>query len=628
MSSVIKYRPEIDGLRAVAVLAVIVFHFSSNWLPGGFTGVDIFFVLSGYLITTISCREIDAGRFSIGSFYLRRIKRILPPLYAVLGVVVVVGAFLLTAKDFSYLRSSLNYIVLFISNIYFSGAGDYFAPNASEMPLLHTWSLAVEEQFYFVWPVLLVVIYRWTDHFRLIVLTVLAVTSFVVAEYLLRIGGMSQFAYYSIVTRFGEILAGAILALHLKKLPGQGGLSRGAGFIVAFSGCLFLLCGFFLVNEKSGFPGLNALYPVSGTLLLLLSFSSAKIWTTELLSTSPAVYVGKISYSLYLWHWPVLAYMRYVYGQYELPLAWLGVAVLIILVLSVLSYEGLEKPIRSSRIHLLKAVVLCFALPSAILILSGKLIQTRLETNYVESTLLAYGGSELCHGRISEACVRGAEGVKPRVLVFGDSHAAHFNYFFNELGKKQGFSALVLTASSCGPAFDFEVRNLPVSDQEACLNLLRYVRDNFNKFDSVVIAGRWEFQFGLSGSSQADSDFESKFKETLSMLSSRSDVVLMSQVPLLSSNPFRIEKVRGLGLPLKIGHNSISQTANDYLSGIAQGNSKIKIFNLDSYFTSFEEGVYADRLSVYMDSNHLNQYGASLLGKIVADKGQFEVLVK
>lgn len=315
------YRADIDGLRAIAVLGVILFHVNYRWLPGGFVGVDIFFVISGFLITGILAKEIESGTFSFARFYLRRVRRILPAFLTVLAATLVGGAVILLPQDFASLLASARYTLLFGANIYFARERGYFDQAADELPLLHMWSLAVEEQFYFVWPVMLLAIWGVARLIRRVprrvailgATLVLLILGFVVSEHLVRRTGSTQ-GYYSLASRFGELLVGAFAALTSRDTAKA---HRGTMSVMAIVGLAMIAAAYVAIDRQTPYPGWRALLPTVGTALVLYARTRPQeppTWVARLLGNVCMVRVGLLSYSLYLWHWPVLAFARYVCG--------------------------------------------------------------------------------------------------------------------------------------------------------------------------------------------------------------------------------------------------------------------------------------------------------------------------
>lgn len=430
------YRPDIDGMRAVAVVAVVLFHLDFRMVGGGFVGVDIFFVISGYLIGKSILEQRREGRFSLGDFYQKRLRRIAPALVAVLAATTIAGWFILLPKPFEDYGASLVAAVLSVANIYFWLDTDYFAAAAHEQPLLHTWSLGVEEQFYILLPIVLIVTLR-ARRFDLGWLAVLAGASFLASLVIARDHPTANF--YLIPMRAWELLLGVFAAEWRFVFLAR---SRGIRETVAAASLAILALCIFLYDRSTPFPGIGALPPVAATAALLSIGAHGSSIANRALGMRPAVWIGLISYSLYLWHWPVIVMMK----QW-LPAAWLRMpdrasALVIMTTLAVLSWWVIERPFRSSRVS--SRVIWWFAgLSSAALVLVGtgliwsKGVPQRFSPEIVR---LASGldrdergaGGERCfiglyadpETAISPGCLK-RDSTRPNVLILGDSHSHH-----------------------------------------------------------------------------------------------------------------------------------------------------------------------------------------------------------
>lgn len=342
--SAIPYRPEIDGLRALAVSAVVLFHLEPAWLPGGFTGVDIFFVISGFLITLIIVREFENDRFSFTGFWIRRVRRIIPALSVMVLCTLIAGFVVLFPSDWATSGwHGLSVLGFFANFSMWRLVGDYWGPSAEETPLLHTWSLAIEEQYYLFYPLLLIPILKFAGKHRLTVLGVGTILSLALCLFVTR--DHPSAAFYMLPTRAWELSTGAILALlHAGRFasPVSGIAARVAGGL----GLILIAASYGFIHNENDFPGYKALFPVLGA-ALILGGTSAREFPGNLLASRPLVYIGKISYSLYLWHWPFLAYLSILDGRHDSGIS--GFRLLpAILLLSILSYHFVETPARRS----------------------------------------------------------------------------------------------------------------------------------------------------------------------------------------------------------------------------------------------------------------------------------------
>jgi len=336
-----RYRADIDGLRAVSILLVVGYHAQPWLVPGGFIGVDIFFVISGFLITGIILTQARAGAFSLLQFYGRRVRRIFPALIVVLAVSYLIGWFVLLPQDFALLGQSTAAGVAFVANLFQLARSGYFAPDAAENPLLHLWSLGIEEQFYIFWPPLLLLLFG-SKHRRLS-MGAIAVASF--GASLIIFLGYKEWSFYSPIPRAWELLAGGVLASRLIDDPEQrmrplhGNLAASLG-IAAIAGSAMLL------DKESMFPGIWALLAVLGAILMIGAPDSAV--NRVLLSNRAMVLIGLISYPLYLWHWPLLSYLAIVRNGVPNALE-IGAAVLAAFALAWLTFRFVETPLRRRR---------------------------------------------------------------------------------------------------------------------------------------------------------------------------------------------------------------------------------------------------------------------------------------
>lgn len=359
-----EYRPDIDGLRAVAVLAVVIFHAFPSSLKGGFIGVDIFFVISGFLISTIIYKGLQTGTFSFADFYSRRVRRIFPALLVVISATFAFGFFILSADEFSRLGKLVAAGVGFVANLVLWSEAGYFDAETATKPLLHLWSLGIEEQFYIIWPLLL--LFAWKRKFKLLaVISVVLVLSFIFN--ILGIRNDPVATFYSPLTRMWELLFGSLLAwvmvfrkesftcfnskmnIYFSSMNfiTKTRYERLFPNLLSTTGVILFLIGFLKISEESYFPGFWALMPTFGTVLIIMAGTEAWI-NKKILSNKVAVWFGLISYPLYLWHWPLLSYGRIFYDKTP-PSGFRWVAILLSILLAWLTVKYIEKPLRYSK---------------------------------------------------------------------------------------------------------------------------------------------------------------------------------------------------------------------------------------------------------------------------------------
>ena len=339
----LEYRPDIDGLRAVAVIAVLLFHAELH-CPGGFVGVDMFFVISGFLISSLILKELDDGSFSLVNFWERRIRRILPAVTVVVLGTLVAGWFLYLPADFASLGKSVVAQAALVSNIFFYQQAGYFEAGADTTPLLHTWSLAVEEQFYLIFPLFLVFLSRFRRRSRLAAIVVVAAASF--ASSVLGTYAYPRAAFYLLPTRAWELLLGALLAMTRGRVSVNSWIRETS----AWMGLGLVACSVVYYDGSTRFPGLAAAAPCLGTALIIFSGERRLSTVGRMLAFRPVVFVGLVSYSLYLWHWPILAYSRYLLGGEGQRWPFRVALLIASAVLAILSWKYIETPFRKRTI--------------------------------------------------------------------------------------------------------------------------------------------------------------------------------------------------------------------------------------------------------------------------------------
>lgn len=493
-----KYRSDIDGLRAIAVLSVLFFHSGISIFSGGYVGVDIFFVISGYLITSIIVREIANDDFSISRFYERRFRRILPALFVVVVVSLSAGSFLLMPNGVIDLGKSAIATALFSSNMLFYIESGYFDIAAEMKPLLHTWSLAIEEQYYIFFPLLLILIAKTDARHYLRWLVILSVLSFVTCIVLTDI--MPSAAFYWIPTRAWELFIGSILALNVIHKP----YNRLVREIYSVLGIVMISYSIFQFSTETSFPGMAAVLPTVGAALIILSGTGGPSFVSNVLSFRPMVFIGLISYSLYLWHWPIIVYTK-IYAIKEPTLSVMVVMFTLIFILSVLSWKYVESPFRKKMFLEKKSSVLgASAIVSMITIIIGlsfvvndgyphRLANDDVLTADVNDEKWHYWGAcQKVVDRIKNnkgLCDIGAETKKNSFIVWGDSHARALASGVDLSAKKHGLNGNLATKAGCAPLLSIERENRRTCDEfnQAVLEFISVTPD----IDTVILAARW-----------------------------------------------------------------------------------------------------------------------------------------
>ncbi|MBV9456295.1 MAG: acyltransferase [Bradyrhizobium sp.] len=486
-----RYRSDIDGLRAIAVMLVINFHAFPEAMPGGFIGVDIFFVISGFLITSIIARELTAKRFSLVTFYIRRIRRIFPALLVVLGAVLVLGWLWLLPAPYAALSSDVAASAAFAANIALMFESGYFDVEAAKKPLLHLWSLGIEEQFYLAWPLILMLAARL--RLRLLwVAVAIGVVSF--AANVVLIGSDPVAAFYLPFTRAWELAAGAALACVWSRI--DQGIT--ASNVRAGAGALLIGAAVALLDAHRAFPGWWALLPVAGSALLL---SAPAAWGNRvILGSWPAVWIGLISYPLYLWHWPLLVLFAAIKFGALSDFEREGVLLLSTL-LAIGTYWFIERPFRFGKPLPLKAVSLASAMAlvaiAGVLVVQGNGFAFRLPPEIRAMANVSEQAAEwrihdclldlVQETRFADSCVEGNR--RPLLLVWGDSTAGALMPGLRKAQQSHDFGIAQFTASSCVPIINTDIGGAPNcrANNDRVLALVGRIKP-----DIVLLHGTWE----------------------------------------------------------------------------------------------------------------------------------------
>lgn len=486
------YRSDIDGLRAVAVVAVVIFHAFPGWLPGGYVGVDIFFAISGYLISRHIIESLGRRRFSLLDFYTRRIKRIYPALIIVLIATLAAGLELMASGELTRLSRDAFASVLFVANIYFYLTEDYFSQGTSASPLLHLWSLGVEEQYYIIWPIALFVMWKYASRRVAVLLIIMAIlVSFASSVYLSP--SHATAAFYLPVTRFWELLFGALLAW-LDVLGGNA-LSSGRSLfglpggrrirvrdLAVCSGFVLIGASVALYGPKSVFPGWRAALPCGGAVLVMAAGNEAWI-NRRLLSLRPFVYCGLISYPLYLWHWPILVFVRLMSSGAP-SVSLLLSAIALAIVLSGITFNFVEAPARFSRPARKYPVLVASALfgvmmgvgLSSFAISRDDGLPGRFPDAIFGADQQSWAYTNECKTIFpaSDFCVMPSAKGRPEVALLGDSHANHYYEGLHSALAGRDTGLLAVGSGNCPPFYDVDI------------HLGGYVKHCAALFDSVL----------------------------------------------------------------------------------------------------------------------------------------------
>jgi peptidoglycan/LPS O-acetylase OafA/YrhL len=640
------YRPDVDGLRAVAVLLVVFFHAFPEYLSGGYIGVDVFFVISGFLISGIIFRKLDAGCFSFFDFYARRVRRIFPALIFLFVLLLAAGALLLTASEYLELGREVIWGTFFAENIYLiKNTGGYWDLATEMMPLMHLWTLAVEEQYYIFYPILSLLIFRLWKKGRGAVLWALWLASF--AFCLFQYTAHPIGTFFSLHTRFWELCSGCLLAYYFpvveKRL--QEPSCRFIGEVLPWAGLAVILVSAFLLTGEDRYPGALTLLPVLGSAAVICGTKSSL--NRAVLSLPAFVTVGLLSYTVYLWHWPVLAFARLLNGR-ELPdySVRFGL-VLLAFALSAVSFYAFELPVRRKKatgrlVAVLSAVMLALAGTGYVIKNTGGLPQ-RLGSDDV-----AFAGQlRNTFPRRTDFCVRtygfedrqllcyAAEGAPASAAVLGDSHAEHLlsGLTAKRENRASASSYLLLGVPSTPPLLDVWRKTTEPSAEKGAVPkqteaLNRVMADG--RITTVVLASRWN-NF-LSGRTfnwknapgydpqdvkQRLAAFEFLLDKTVSALTrAGKNVILVEDVPSFPftpdscKRPFR--EMKNCSVPRSEFDLSV-RGANRILESVAARHGGALIY---AAWKPFCDAAYCymvkDNAAYYHDNNHLSDTGSRL----------------
>ncbi len=641
------YRRDIDGLRAVAVLLVVLFH-AGFPVSGGFVGVDIFFVISGYLITGILVREMSQQTFTYKAFYKRRIKRLIPALLVVfLGSTLLVWNFLLP-EPFKDFVTSIRYAFLGISNFYFhEQTADYFAADAGELPLLHTWSLGVEEQFYVVWPLLMLALLGMSRHVSVkLILLLLLVSLVIFSEWMVQT--VPEAAYFMLPARAFELLMGGVVSLGLlyeRIKPPASAFSSG---LASTLGLALITGSAFGLKHGSPFPGFHAVWPCMGSMLILWGGSNGHSNPVKrVLTWRPVVFIGLISYSFYLWHWPPVALAHYL--NVDLTPLRSGLLVLGAGVLSWITWRWVENPCRAVQWSFGKTFVIMILVPMIGLFLFIKQVRDgdglpgRLSPG-LQAVAKSVAQENTGNNKFKECffgqhvvydgvCLTGApleKGQFPDFILLGDSHAGSAAGFFEFMAEDARLTGLNITRTLSPFLLEtdkYKKDKIQPEFRKIWSEVFEYTRGGFDGF--LVLAARWSRYMGEDNYFKPG--FEEAIDHTLNVLKAAGiPVVVYLQIPELPAYPSSSCRVaeylenswintgdrcidKGGSYPLSRFQREQSHVSKLW-SAMARRHPEIRFIDPKSAICDGERCLNTlQGEQIYMDPNHLFYSGARMV---------------
>ena len=678
-----QYRKEIDGIRGLSVIFVILFHAKVQFFEGGYLGVDIFFVISGFLITNIILKQLNEGNFNLLYFFERRARRILPALVFLLISISIISIFLLFPDEIVDYSKNVNSVLFFYANHWFVNKVSYFDINQENL-LTHLWSLSVEEQFYILFPILLIFIYKLKNNYFLLIIFFIFILSVILTQFggnlkfhkpflenELKFFAIPGFGFYILPTRIWELLAGSITAyLMMNKRIKYQNFS-----FLSYLGILLIFISIILFDAQSQHPSILTLVPILGVCLVIM-FISKKTILYKILSNKLFTTVGLISYSLYLWHYPIFKIIEKIF-IIDISFYYYFFGIIISIIISFLSYKFIEKPFRNkTQIKLSLFLKIVFSLYIILILYTLIFIKSNgMEHRFSANVISIYNSKNNFDTRILECslygkntnnyCIRGAD-VTPNTVLLGDSHAAILAKSIEKIYKKKNKSFAQLTYDGCPPALNlqiFKAKNFKCELFYA--DALKYLKDNPN-IKNVIIAARWptlidgeRFNNQLGGIESGDfhkvvpiisnqllldetkrksiikSEISKYIKEIINL---DKKIILIYSIP---ENGWNVPKTyaRYLKFYGEISNNLFirettfkkrTQESSLFLDELSKIDPQNKIIRVkpEDYFCNSKVKkkciAYYDGKILYFDDDHLSIFGSDFLIEKISNKIMFE----
>jgi len=642
-----KYRPDIDGLRAVAVLLVLFFHTDFGF-SGGYVGVDVFFVISGFLITGLIVKNQQKDQFSLATFWGRRIRRIVPAAFVVVVVTLLAGAWILLPADYEQLAESTIYQQLMLANDFFYRNLNYFDGPSETKALLHTWSLAVEEQFYLAFPLLLIFLRRFSARTSAITLSILALLSFSYSQW--AVASQPSAAFFLLPSRMWELLIGAILVFVPAPNPASSRKVRFCCEWMGFLGLGGIVASGILFNSSTPFPGMAALLPCVATAFVIYSNVHCLTTAGKILSNQSMIFIGLISYSLYLWHWPILALAHYHFGH-TLTFTTQITALLLSFFCAWLSWRFIETPFRQGfkKTTLPRTVAITIACATLLISVSVWIDHTKglswrlpshvyqlIQDNDVPKRFRCTT-EQVRSGELPVLGIRPSAGEPVDFIVWGDSHAMATGTLFEILATEYQQHGRMAARSAIAPLIQTwrtsTHREAPRWNDE----VLQFIQQH--NVPHVFLISRWAV--GIEGRPDGDLSslisnehtelrsrrdarqvFQQQLQQTLQELSQAgTHVWIIQQVPLQKSNPEHLvvrAALANMGIPTGVSlttHQQRQEHANRIIHQVAATMPNVTVLDPARVcFDTNEQSILGDQQGVfYADDDHLSPHGAEIL---------------
>ena len=622
----IDYRPDIDGLRAIAVIIVLFFHLEIPFFSGGFVGVDIFFVITGFFFGYAVLEPISKNEFSIRSYYEKRVKRLAPAFLLVSTLTSLLAYYFLLPLDLIAFWKTLKAALLFHSNIHFSNQAGYFDSSASLKPILHFWSLSIEYQFYLVFPLIALISFRFLNSFLFIWLAL--IVSFLLSIYW--INTKPNDAYFLLQFRAWEILFGtSIYALCMKNKNSKKPLSK----MYSYIGLFLISISVVSFNKHLPFPGFRALVPlIGGGLLIYSGYQNEENLILRALKFRPLVFIGKISYSLYLWHWPLIVFLLY-YLDHDLSGFFKIIVILVSLFLAYVTYRFIEIPFRQKIfINAFGPLILTILVIFAILLspsLFGKGYEYRLSreslvfnnarTDWNEYQTSCADKVEYRISRNSLCTFYFGQHKAPNILIWGDSHATALLPVIYSISSKQGYTVKLATTNGCPPIIGIKTDKAEcLKANDAVINMITK-----NNFDIIILAANWNSYGEDNYISVKKDELKLPLINTIHFIkkNTAAAIIIAGQIPrykieipnYLAKNSFMSDADNFFSY-----HRPIPKSINEaqYFHEAMSEVSNLNIFKIypkDFICSDFNCSLELNGRSLYKDGGHLSTSGSMIL---------------
>lgn len=589
------FRNDIQGIRGLAFLLVFIFHLNHNWLPGGFIGVDIFFVISGFLMTSIIIEQKNNNTFSFYDFYIRRLKRIFPAYLFFIIIVAAVGFFIYLDRDFWMFQKSLGTSALFISNILFSRGDSYFGSRLEDNPFLHTWSLSIEMQFYLLLPLILIFTKR-RYLTALILLLIFFLTIYV--DISMYISNETSAKYFSLLARIPEFLVGAFFSLRFKN---KISFSRINNNIISSLSLAVLILSAFLIDKNTFFPGTLALIPTVATASLLVVGDN---FISDFFTGKITTYIGETSYSLYLWHWPIIAFIRYYNDDYFLSVSEIFFICILTFLLARFSYCFIENYFRKRN----NSEFYRYAGYGAVLlILLSLLLPKAAEINKIPEVYTSPSFGVKSHDQKRTEVFGDKNSKHNKILLIGDSHALAIKPFLDYIGKRNDFSFTTVTTSGLPPLKGIKRSEIPsygMKFYDFSQQFAKFTEQNISR-NKIILINCSSFIGPMS--------IYQSVKKMADTLKPDQKLIVFGTFPSVDRDPVKINRnfIKKTSKKFKV---IIREDNKEALKKLAATNKNVYFYDLSKSKVFKNAPFYKDTL-MYYNRTHINDYGSVSLSR-------------